>query len=205
LIARVGIAGQQRRRGHELAGLAVAALGHLLGDPGDLQRMAAGRIQALDGRDLLAGGLGYRRLARAYGLTVEVYRARAALRDAAAKLRAGQLEPLADHPQKRRARIDVNRLRLPVDQQCRHDASCALGGKPTIWWREPSTKSPPPASRAAARLDPERAHDLPGSGQERHRDEASDKSAEVEPGEQRDEHGQRVQAGGAAHEAWREQ
>src|SRR6266404_7004265 len=133
-----------------LARLAVAALGHLLGDPGDLQRMAAGRVQALDGRDLLAGGLGHRRLARAHGLTVEVHRARPALRDAAAELRAGQLEPLADHPQERRARIDVNRLRLPVDQQYRHDASC-VGGKPTISWREPSTKSPPPATPAAAR------------------------------------------------------
>jgi len=34
--------------------------------------------------------------------------------NAASELRAGQLEPLADHPQDRRARIDVNRLILPV-------------------------------------------------------------------------------------------
>ena len=54
LARRLLVLRQQLGRLHDLAGLAVAALRHLLGDPGLLQRMAAGRRQALDGGDLLA-------------------------------------------------------------------------------------------------------------------------------------------------------
>src|SRR5207247_654576 len=41
-----------------------------------------------------------------------------------------------------------------------------------------------PRRSAAARLDPEGAHDLPGAGQEWHRDQAADEAAEVEAGEE---------------------
>jgi hypothetical protein len=39
---------------HDLTGLAVAALRHLLDNPGLLQRVTGVRRQAFDGRDLLA-------------------------------------------------------------------------------------------------------------------------------------------------------
>ena len=57
-------------------------------------------------------------------------------------------------------------------------------------------------SGAAARLDPERPHDLPGAGQERHRDQAADEPGQLEAGEQRDEHGERVQPRRAPDEVW---
>src|SRR5213083_80521 len=41
-IARVGLGGEQRRRGHDLAGLAIAALRHLQLDPGLLDLLAGG-------------------------------------------------------------------------------------------------------------------------------------------------------------------
>ena len=54
-LGRIAILGEQRRRLHDLAGLAVAALRHLLGDPGLLQRMLALGVETFDRGDLLAG------------------------------------------------------------------------------------------------------------------------------------------------------
>ena len=53
LAGGLGIASEERRRLHDLPGLAIAALRHLLGDPGFLQRMAGVRRQALDRCHLL--------------------------------------------------------------------------------------------------------------------------------------------------------
>src|SRR5882672_3414815 len=86
------VLGEQRRRGHDLAGLTVAALRRLLLHPGFLQRVITVRRQALDGGDLLSRDRGDRRDARANGIAVDVNGAGAALRDAAAELRAGQAE-----------------------------------------------------------------------------------------------------------------
>ena len=49
------------------------------------------------------------------GLTVDVHRAHAALRDAAAVLRAGQPEVVAQHPEQRRFRLHIHCVRLTVD------------------------------------------------------------------------------------------
>ena len=56
-LGRIAVLGEQRCGLHDLAGLAVAALRNLLGDPGPLQRMFALGLEAFDGGDLLAGGL----------------------------------------------------------------------------------------------------------------------------------------------------
>src|SRR3989442_13531556 len=55
-IGRVGVGCEQRRRGHDLAGLAIAALRHLERDPGLLD-LLAGRsgTDGLDRGDALAG------------------------------------------------------------------------------------------------------------------------------------------------------
>src|SRR5882672_3021657 len=55
-IGRLGIGGEQRRRGHDLAGLAIAALRHLELDPGllDLSAGCCG-TDGLDRGDALAG------------------------------------------------------------------------------------------------------------------------------------------------------
>src|SRR3989442_6919321 len=65
LARRLFVLGEQRRRGHDLPGLAVAALRHLLGDPCLLQRMLGRRRKAFDRGDLLPGDRGDRRDARA--------------------------------------------------------------------------------------------------------------------------------------------
>src|SRR3989442_4433695 len=95
-VARVRLGREQRRRGHDLAGLAIAALRHLQLDPGLLDLFAGGsRTDGLDRGDALAGRGGDRRDARAHRLAIEVDRARAAQRHAAAEFRAGHSEHIA--------------------------------------------------------------------------------------------------------------
>src|SRR6266853_6832757 len=61
-IGRVGVGREQRRRGHDLAGLAIAALRHLQLDPGLLDLFAGGGgSDGLDGGDALAGRCSDRR------------------------------------------------------------------------------------------------------------------------------------------------
>src|ERR1043165_7194109 len=68
-VGRVGFGGEQRRSGHDLTGLAIAALGHLELDPGSLNLLA--RIRGADGldrSDALAGYGGDRPDARSHRL-----------------------------------------------------------------------------------------------------------------------------------------
>ena len=59
--------------------------------------------------------------AGAHHLAVQVHRAGAALRDAAAVLGAGEADLLADDPQKRRAGFHLHVARPAVDIELRHD------------------------------------------------------------------------------------
>ena len=86
------VARQQRGGGHDLARLAVAALGNRELDPRELERVLTGGVEALDGGHGPARRSGHRREAAAYGLPVQVDRAGAALADAAAELRAGETD-----------------------------------------------------------------------------------------------------------------
>ena len=106
---------EERRRRHDLSGLAVAALRHVLGEPGLLHRMLAVGRQAFDGGDALIGDIADLNAAGAHGLAVHMHGAGAALRDAAAEFRTGHSEFVADDPKQRRLRLDVERIRLSVD------------------------------------------------------------------------------------------
>src|SRR6266550_3120222 len=101
-IGRLRVGREQRRRGLDLARLAVAALRHILFDPGALHRMGAGGREAFDRGDVLAGDGGHGQHAGACCRSVHVHRARAALRDAAAEFRAGHAKVVAQHPEQRR-------------------------------------------------------------------------------------------------------
>jgi hypothetical protein len=85
-LGRVGILRKQRGCLHDLPGLAVAALRHLLGNPGLLQRMVALGGKAFNGGDLLADRIAGRRLAGAHGLAVDMDRAGTAQTSAATEL-----------------------------------------------------------------------------------------------------------------------
>jgi len=76
-------------------------------DPRALHGAARGRAQAFDGSDLLALHRRHGRDARARRLTVDVHGTGAAQRHAAAELGAGELQMIADGPQERHLRIDI--------------------------------------------------------------------------------------------------
>src|SRR5438270_3234521 len=93
---------QKRRGRHDLSRLAVAALRHVECRPCLLHGMRAGGRKPLDGDDLVGGlqrtdGNG----AGAPHFAVDMHRAGAALRDAAAVFGAGEAHLLADHPEQR--------------------------------------------------------------------------------------------------------
>jgi hypothetical protein len=84
---------------HDLAGLAVTALGHIDLAPGFLNRMVAGGVKALDGSDFAVDHVGDRGDAGADGLLVDNHRARAAESLAAAKFRARQSDFITEKPE----------------------------------------------------------------------------------------------------------
>src|SRR6266513_925714 len=114
----VGICGEQRRCGHDLAGLAIAALGHLQLDPRPLNLSSGGcGADGLDRSDALAGCGRDRRDARAHRLAIKVDRARAAQSEAATEFRAGHSEHIAKHPEQRRVVVDIDAAGFAVDCQ----------------------------------------------------------------------------------------
>src|SRR6266850_6538621 len=117
-VGRVGLGGEQCRCGHDLAGLAVAALRHLQLDPGLLNLFAGGcGTDGLDRGDALAGRGRDRRDARAHRLAIEMDRARAAQSEAATEFRAGHSEHIAKHPEQRRVIVDIDAAGFAVDCQ----------------------------------------------------------------------------------------
>ena len=116
-VGRRRVAGEERRGGHQLTGLAVAALRHVELQPRLLQRMRAIGGEPFDGRHLPRAD---RRdgvwQARGRG-AVQLHRAGAALADAAAELRPLQLEDVAQHPQQRHFGRDIHRMRPSVYTQ----------------------------------------------------------------------------------------
>src|SRR6185369_4853747 len=79
LVRWLGLLAQQHSRTHQLSGLAVAALRHILFDPCLLQRMTEIRRKSFNGGDLLPRNARYRRDTRADRLAIQVDGARAAL------------------------------------------------------------------------------------------------------------------------------
>ena len=94
----IRIFAQQDGGGHDLPRLAVAALRHVLGDPGPLQGVAEIVRETLNSRDFFARGAQDRRDARPHRLAIEVDGTRAAQRHAAAELCPGQPERFPQHP-----------------------------------------------------------------------------------------------------------
>jgi hypothetical protein len=94
------MAREQVCRGHEHAALAVAALRHLLRDPGGLQGVqAGGRGQPLYRAHLAPLHGRQRRHARAHGLPIQVHGARTTGADATAELGARELQHVAQRPE----------------------------------------------------------------------------------------------------------
>lgn len=121
-VVDVGVGGmrflrEKRDRGHDLAGLAVAALGNVFRNPGLLDGMAAVFGNALDGGDAFSGNVGDGQHAGTRRFAVDVHSASAALHDAAAEFRAGHVEGVAQNPEKRHVWADVDGLGFPIQSE----------------------------------------------------------------------------------------
>src|SRR5260221_3431906 len=115
-IRRMRVAREQRRSRHDLARLAVAALNDLPVEPGllDLGDRRS-RADGLDRRDLGGDDAVDRGDTGTGGDAVDMHSAGAAERHAAAELRAGHAEHVAQHPQERDVTVDIDRAIDAVD------------------------------------------------------------------------------------------
>jgi hypothetical protein len=103
------VARKQRRSGHDLARLAVTALNDFAVEPG-LLGLGARRCRAdgLDRGDLGAADAVDRGDAGTRGDAVDMHRADAAERHAAAELGASHAQHIAQHPQERGVIVDID-------------------------------------------------------------------------------------------------
>src|SRR5260370_10847668 len=113
-VGGVGFLGKQGDGGHDLSGLAVAALRNVFFHPGLLHGMAAVRRKAFDGGDFLARDAGNRGDAGTGGFAVDVHGTGSAERHAAAELGAGHIQGVTKHPEQRHVRADIDGLRFAV-------------------------------------------------------------------------------------------
>lgn len=91
---------EERRRRHDLSGLAVAALNDFEIEPGLLHLGAGWRgADAFDGGDRSPAHRADRQQAGAHRLAIHMHGTRTAERDAAAEFRAGQSDRVAKNPE----------------------------------------------------------------------------------------------------------
>src|SRR3984893_3152954 len=132
-----GDLGEQRRGGHDLAGLTVTALDDLEIEPCLLDLPATWRgTDPLDRGDRVTDGGAHRHHARAARTTIDVHRARATQRSAAAELGPSHGEQVAQHPQQRHVRGRVHRVIVAVDFQCNHrhpSSSVTVAAPPLVY------------------------------------------------------------------------
>src|SRR5262245_44897043 len=100
-VGRIGPGLEQGCRSHDEPGLAVAALRHLLLDPGLLDGVQPAGRETLDRHHRAAMGLADRHRAGADRYAVDVHGAGAAGRYATTKLRADEPQVLAQDPKQR--------------------------------------------------------------------------------------------------------
>jgi hypothetical protein len=115
-------------RGHDLAGLAIAALRDIELDPGFLhgvQAVVAGR-EALDRRYRTALERGHRYPAGHRGVAIKMHGTGPAKAHAAAEFRAGESEVVAQHPEQGGVFIAVECHGLVVDHKRDHLSTSRL-------------------------------------------------------------------------------
>src|ERR1700739_3561084 len=122
-IGRLGNVLQKSSPGHDLPGLAVAALWNAFFDPRALYRMVVVRGEAFDGDHLRAVESTDRHRTRPHGGAVDVHRASAAQRDTAAEFCARQTDHVAQHPEEWSIGLYVDLPRYSVDVNRDHRGS----------------------------------------------------------------------------------
>src|SRR4029077_9650289 len=122
-VGRFGKGFQECGHGHDLPGLAVAALWNAFFDPRALYRVVVIRGEAFDSDHLRAIESTDRHRTGPHGGTVDMHRARAAQCDTAAEFCARQTDNVAQHPEQRSIGLDVDLPGYSVDVDRDHCAS----------------------------------------------------------------------------------
>src|SRR3954454_23749252 len=126
VVARLGCSLEEGRGRHDLAGLAIAALGHVDRRPRLLHWMRAVGRKAFDRDDPVGGAhVSDANGAGALHLIVDVHGAGAALGHAATVFRAGETDLLADDPQERGVRLYLHVADIAVDVELCHELPLA--------------------------------------------------------------------------------
>jgi len=117
LVGRVGCFRKERRRAHDLANLAVTALGNVFGDPGALERMGTFGRETFNGRHgpNAHGADGDR--AGSYRLPIKMHRAGTAEPGPAAVLGSGEVEDVPEDPEEGHVGRNVDAVATAVDQE----------------------------------------------------------------------------------------
>src|SRR4029450_2240311 len=146
-VAVRGVSGacQQGRHRHDLAGLAITALRHIVLDPGTLDRMLTVWRQTLNRDNVTIEHGADRQHARARRPSIHMYRAGTTLRDATPVFRAGEGGVIAREPQQRGCRLSIDLVRLAIHTQGQHGALLLQGARSAI---------PIPAARRPRGLRP---------------------------------------------------
>jgi len=117
LVGRVGCFREERRRAHDLANLAVTALGNVFGDPGALERMGTFGRETFNGRHgPNAHGVNGDR-AGSYRLPIKMHRAGTAEPGPAAVLGSGEVEDVPEDPEEGHVGRNVDAVATAVDQE----------------------------------------------------------------------------------------
>src|SRR5687768_2693122 len=133
-VTRVGVLVEQGNGLHDLAGLAVAALGHVVVNPGCLDRVQGVALsQTLDSGDVLTFDRAHGRNARALGHTIDVAGADAAQAHTAPVLDAIHVQAVTKDPLEFLVLVGVDRDRVAIEVECDHrhrnQAPYSLRGK----------------------------------------------------------------------------
>ena len=120
-VAGLGFFGEQRGGLHDLATLAVAALGDIAFAPGFLNGVIALGVEAFDRGDFLAYDGGHGSDATALGFAVDVDGACAAESCAASEFGAGHVEKISHVPQHWHLRVTVELTVDSIDLELDHD------------------------------------------------------------------------------------
>jgi len=147
-IGWIGFLRQQRRRGHDLPGLAVSALRHVFFDPG----FCTGCDASVESPSIVViffpSHARNRRDARACRLAVDVHRASAAKRHAAAELVPVMFSVSRKHPEERHLRININGRGFSIQRKsCAHVLLPQLVKYPTTPRHRMEITENPPAVR----------------------------------------------------------
>ena len=126
-VSGFGLVPQKRSDSHDHATLAIAALRHVLINPGLLDSIQDAVLrESFDGCNFLPDSVTYLHSAGTRRSSVDMDRASAALGYAASIFCSGHANAVSDHPEQWGVRFDIDVVGLSVDREAEHGSRLAI-------------------------------------------------------------------------------